>query len=106
MLVDLQRVLAEQIGRRRLVDEAGDGLGAIEGLAEPDHSGIGVDLHPQKIGKLLERYRLDCGNLHVVSPLASGLPPLDDGAHRQVQPQGVGRNATLPAVEMWRRRWA
>ena len=72
VLIDLQRVLAKQIRRRRLVDESGYGLGAIEGLAEPDDPGIGMDLNPEKIGKLLECYRLDCGNLHVAPPLVPG----------------------------------
>ena len=41
--------------RQRIVDMRLDGAGAIEGLAQADHAGIGVDADPDDVGELAVR---------------------------------------------------
>src|SRR3712207_5212401 len=72
MLVDAQRILAEQVGRHCLVDVSLNRLGPEEGLAETDQLFVGMDLHKQDVRELVESQRLYLGNLHnVVSPKGS-----------------------------------
>ena len=68
MLVDAQRVLAEQERRRRGVQIGLDLGRAEEGLAEPDQPLVGVHAHPDEVGELAEPHRLEGGDLHRFPP--------------------------------------
>src|SRR5215468_10158122 len=63
MLVDPQRVLAQEVRGRALVDIGRHGICAEEGFAQTDQSIIGPYLHPQEIGKFSELNSLDAGDL-------------------------------------------
>ena len=66
MLVDLQRVLAEQVVRAGLVDVLGDRGDRIEGFPEADDAFVGVDLHPQHVRKFGEIDGFDGRYFHLV----------------------------------------
>ena len=59
MRLDVQRVAPEQAPGERVVDVRLDGAGAVEGLAEADDAGVGVDADPEDVGELLRPQRLD-----------------------------------------------
>jgi hypothetical protein len=56
MPVDVQRVLAQQKRRRRLVEIARRRPRAEEALAEPNRPFVGVDVKPDEVGELVELY--------------------------------------------------
>ena len=64
VLVDLKRVLAEEIGRRGLVDVRADRLGAEERLAEPDEPVVGLDLDPGEVRHALDPEGRDAPDSH------------------------------------------
>ena len=44
-----------------------DGLGAHEGLAQPDQALVGVQAHPEDVGKLAEADGFELSDLHAMS---------------------------------------
>jgi len=64
--VDLQRILAEQVGRDGFVDIRLDGANAEEGFAEADDPLVGVYLDPDDIGELFQPDGFDPGDLHLL----------------------------------------
>ena len=63
MRLDAQRVAAEETPAQRVVDVRLDRAGAVEGLAEADHAGVGVDADPEDVGELLGAEGFDGGDL-------------------------------------------
>ena len=56
---------AEQARRQRVVDVRFDGARAVECLADPDEAGVGVDVDPKQVRKLVEQDGLERGDLHL-----------------------------------------
>ena len=68
MALDLERVLADQVGRDGLVQVRLDRLRAEKGLAQSDDALVGVDTHPEDIGELVHPDRLEFRDLHEARP--------------------------------------
>jgi len=66
VLVDLQRILAEQVVRASLVDVFRHRGDRIEGFPEADDAFVGVDLHPQHVRKFGEVDGFDGCYFHLV----------------------------------------
>ena len=64
MPLDLQRVLAEKIRRRDLVDMPDYRIGALARLAEADQTFVRMDVHPHVVGILAKLQRFDGRDLH------------------------------------------
>jgi hypothetical protein len=69
---DVQGIAAEQSAGERIVDLRFDRARAIEGFAETDHARVGVDAHPDDVGKFLGAQRLDRRDLHGNNPPITG----------------------------------
>ena len=65
--VDPERVLAEQVGGRRLVHPGRDGLGAEERLAEAADALVGVHADVAEVRELADQDGLELGDLHPAS---------------------------------------
>ena len=63
-LLDAQRIAPEQARRQRIVDMRRDGRGAVEGLAEADDPGVGVDADPQDVLELAGEERFYGDDFH------------------------------------------
>ena len=62
--LDVARVLADQVGRDEAVDVAFGGGRTVERLAEARDALVGLDLHPEDVGKLLRADGLDGRDFH------------------------------------------
>ncbi len=88
--LDGQRVLPHQARRRPLVQVGLDGLRAHEGLAQPDQALVGVQAHPEDVGKLTEPDGFELGDLgHGRKPHAHRVGPF-------------GPTPRAPATRCWR----
>jgi hypothetical protein len=100
VVVDPQRVLAEQVGGDRFVDVGLHGPRPEEGFPKADRPLVGVDPQPEQVRELLQPQRLDPGNLHAcplypraVGPLpqdrragtATARTPPSPGGHRRTE---------------------
>lgn len=71
-LVDLERVLADELWRAHLMDVSRYRAYRVERFAQALESGIGVHVHPEQIGKLRKLNGFDGGDLHERFPPKCG----------------------------------
>ena len=64
MLVDVEGVFAEQVGRHRLVEVGLDRLGAEEGFPQAADAFVSMHPHPDEVRELPEPQRFDFRDLH------------------------------------------
>ena len=102
--LDVERVLAEQVRRGRLVDVRLDGPAAQERFPEADDALVGADLDPEDVGELPQAQRLNLDDLHNARPFLRGRHRVQNSLERDGRPhealEFLARHAVKALIEV------